>query len=163
MSILLITNAYCSTTSCYVCVANITATIVAPIHVCALSIGTTFMCSSCTFIYVSTTFTISCVTWNIESKQHLFLIADLYICTCYRPQGSCGKVKFLHPLAGRPPGQTPLGRHPSGRQIPTPPLHGDGHCSGRYASYWNAFLLLFHLGHVKIMFQRTRTVIFKSF
>ena len=31
-----------------------------------------------------------------------------------------------------PPGQTlPLGRHPP-----------DGHCSERYASYWNAFLLV---------------------
>ena len=31
-----------------------------------------------------------------------------------------------------PPGQTPLlGRHPP-----------DGHCSGQYASYWNAFLLI---------------------
>ena len=28
------------------------------------------------------------------------------------------------------------GRHPPG-QTPPPP---DGHCSGRYASYWNAFL-----------------------
>ena len=29
--------------------------------------------------------------------------------------------------------------HPPGRQPP-----GDGHCSGRYASYWNAFLLIQH-------------------
>ena len=39
-----------------------------------------------------------------------------------------------------PPGQTPptpLGRHPLGRH-PNPP--SDGHCSRRYASYWNAFL-----------------------
>ena len=37
---------------------------------------------------------------------------------------------------GRPPGQTPPpGRHtPLGRHPP------NGHCSGRYASYWNAFL-----------------------
>ena len=44
------------------------------------------------------------------------------------------------------PGQvdTPLGRHPSwaGRHPPeqTPPP-ADGCCSGRYASYWNAFLV----------------------
>ena len=64
----------------------------------------------------------------------------------YHPQHSCGKEMFLHlsvilftgggvwqtPPPGRhTPGQTyPLGRH-------TP---ADGHCSGRYASYWNAFL-----------------------
>ena len=47
-------------------------------------------------------------------------------------------------LAGKhpPPEGTPLtGRHPlAGRHPPgqTPP--SDGHCSGRYASYWNAFL-----------------------
>ena len=49
------------------------------------------------------------------------------------------------PPLGRqpPPGQTPpSGRHPP-RQIPpwadtSPPQ--DSHCSGRYASYWNAFL-----------------------
>ena len=41
------------------------------------------------------------------------------------------------PWTDTPPGRqpvwadTPLGRHPA---------LGDGHCSGRYASYWNAFL-----------------------
>ena len=34
----------------------------------------------------------------------------------------------------------PLGRHPPGRQSRPP---GDGHCSGRYASYWNAFLFIY--------------------
>ena len=52
------------------------------------------------------------------------------------------------------PGQTPPGHTPSPGQTPpqadtaslgqTPPLGklppGDGHCSGRYASYWNPFL-----------------------
>ena len=51
---------------------------------------------------------------------------------------------FRHP----PPAQTPLSRHhhtrattPLGRHLPgqTAPLR-DGHCSGRYASYLNAFL-----------------------
>ena len=64
----------------------------------------------------------------------------------YRPQRSCGKVMFsqesviLFTGGGCIPActgtdtsrQTPPGRH-------TPPP--DGHCSGRYASYWNAFLL----------------------
>ena len=49
----------------------------------------------------------------------------------------------VHPWAGTPPGQahTPGQVHPLGRHTPlgryTPP---DGHCSGRYESYWNAFL-----------------------
>ena len=90
----------------------------------------------------------------------------------YRPQRSCGKVMFLHlsvsnsvhchppgrhtPWADTPqaatPGQTPpLGRHTP----PTPcPVHAGIHThpctvhagiqstSGRYASYWNAYLLV---------------------
>ena len=40
-----------------------------------------------------------------------------------------------HPLADTPPWQTPLGRHP-----PPHRPRRDGHCSSRYASYWNAFL-----------------------
>ena len=37
---------------------------------------------------------------------------------------------------------TPLGRHPSRHTPPdqTPPSPREGHCSGRYASYWSAFL-----------------------
>ena len=40
-----------------------------------------------------------------------------------------------------PPGQTPpsLGRHPPHWQTPAP---SDGHCSGRYVSYWNAFMFI---------------------
>ena len=42
-----------------------------------------------------------------------------------------------------PPADTPLGRHPLDRHPPgqTPPPPADGYCCGRYASYWNAFLL----------------------
>ena len=46
----------------------------------------------------------------------------------------------VHPLAGtwqvHPPGSTPPGKHTPPRST-TP----DSHCSRRYASYWNAFLL----------------------
>ena len=50
----------------------------------------------------------------------------------YNPPGQ------THPSGQTPPGQTHplLGRHPPGQ---TPPFR-DGHWSGRYASYWNAFL-----------------------
>ena len=37
-----------------------------------------------------------------------------------------------------PPGQTPPGQTP---RSDTPPQKSDGLCNGRYASYWNAFLL----------------------
>ena len=83
----------------------------------------------------------------------------------YRPQRSCGKVFTpvchsvhrgwvcladtplgRHPTLGRhpPPGRPSLGGHPiwadttsRGKHLPPP---ADGNCSGRYASYWNAFL-----------------------
>ena len=71
----------------------------------------------------------------------------------YRPQ-------LHHPLWAYtpPPGQTPPpGRQPPGQTTPpmqtplcadSPPLTDnrppDGHCSGRYASYFNAFLLFFN-------------------
>ena len=48
-----------------------------------------------------------------------------------------------HPSLGRhPPGQTP----PLGRPPTTPPKP-DGHCSRRYASCWNAFLLCLNVCH----------------
>ena len=43
------------------------------------------------------------------------------------------------------PGQTlhPLGRHPTHGQTPlTPSPEKNGYCSGRYTSYWNAFLFI---------------------
>ena len=68
---------------------------------------------------------------------------------------NCGKVMFFYrclsvhgglsgqtpprqtpPQADTPQADTPPGRHPLGRPQ-------DGHCSGRYASYWNAFLSSF--------------------
>ena len=48
---------------------------------------------------------------------------------------------------------TPLGRppirqtHPLGRH-PTPP--SDGYCSGRYASYWNAFLYIYRTTRISV-------------
>ena len=59
--------------------------------------------------------------------------------------------------------ETPLDRDPLGQRTPLPKEHGTsqevtsytpatdisgGHCSGWYASYWNAFLLLYYIkGH----------------
>ena len=80
-----------------------------------------------------------------------------YLLTVFLPAASevWGKVVFsqasLSPQVGcgrHPPRQTPGQTHPRQthplRQTPhpgqTPPLPRDGHWSGRYASYWNAFL-----------------------
>ena len=103
--------------------------------------------------------------------QECSIIADT---CCYRPQRSCGKVMFLPvsvilstggggvwktplprqtppgqtPLLGRCPtrADTPLGRHP---RADYPPPPADGYCSGRYASYWNAFLFSILIYNVK--------------
>ena len=60
---------------------------------------------------------------------------------------NCPWGEGVHPL----PGQTPL--PPPSRQTPpradTPP---DGHCSGRYASYWNASLLSKNIGLNFVMY-----------
>ena len=43
-----------------------------------------------------------------------------------------------------PPKQTPPGGHPpADTPLADPPPPADGHCSGRYASYWNAFLSVY--------------------
>ena len=49
------------------------------------------------------------------------------VCQEFCPQAGCGVWQRPPP----PRAEIPLGRHP-------PP---DGYCSGRYTSYWNAFLL----------------------
>ena len=45
----------------------------------------------------------------------------------------CPQGEGVHPLGKHPPGKVSPGRHPPPR---------DGHCSGWYVSYWNAFLFL---------------------
>ena len=85
----------------------------------------------------------------------------LYSVDFYRLQG---KVMFLHLSVlssgfGRPPeGRPPLPRQIPLRQIPCrqPPLvltSNGGHCRGRYASYWNAFLFGLKLDSRWIIFK----------
>ena len=67
------------------------------------------------------------------------------------PQGVCGR----HYCRQTPLGQTPwwthsLVRHPPGRH-PTDPAPRNGHWSGRYASYWNAFLFLHQIRWILIV------------
>ena len=86
---------------------------------------------------------------------------------CPRGKGVCGADTPPHPPSPpdrhTPPADTPLGRHPLGRhpldrhppdRHPLPSACWDtptpgGHCSGRYASYWNAFL-----GSIKIAYLK---------
>ena len=84
-----------------------------------------------------TTFVRSIITTRNSScwKGHVFTGV------CLTTEGRCTpppQAEGRHPLP-RQRTATPLGRPPQaeGRQ-PLPPA--DGHCSGRYASYWNAFL-----------------------
>ena len=60
-----------------------------------------------------------------------------------------------HPRTDTPP----LGTHPSDRHCPqedTPPPP-NGHCSGRYASYWNAFFFVYNFTLVE---KKTKCNIF---
>ena len=52
------------------------------------------------------------------------------------------------PPADTPQADTPLGRHPRADTPPgRHPLPADSHCSGRYASYMNAFLFTINFVH----------------
>ena len=98
----------------------------------------------------------------------MFAVYSLILFSFYRPQRSCDKVMFLHlsvilftgrladppgqtrplgrpqpsrqpqahPLGSHPWADTPVGRHPPLCAVPA----GIRSRSGRYASYWNAFL-----------------------
>ena len=89
---------------------------------------------------------------NNECFIHIFAVKVMFLDL---------SVILFSPQADNPPRQTlPLGRHHPDRHIPNPPRQtssgrhphgqtplqadppslGDCHCSGRYASYWNAFL-----------------------
>ena len=62
------------------------------------------------------------------------------------------------PGADTPSGQTPLRRYPPsdihtpGQTPPQADLPEDGHCSGWYASYWNAFLFLKFYMSAQVLF-----------
>ena len=70
------------------------------------------------------------------------------VCQEFCPQG---EVHTLPPSwPDTPPGKHPLSKHPQADipqadnpQADNPTLQADGYCSGRYASYWNAFLFIF--------------------
>ena len=110
---------------------------------------------------------------NVTTSQNIEVVDAKGIPHLYRPQRSCGKVMFSQASVimftgggcmpsmhwGRhPPGRHPLGRHSPGQTPPwadtspgqtSPPgKHPppDGYCSGRYASYWNAFLYFIEKG-----------------
>ena len=66
---------------------------------------------------------------------------------------SCLQGEKVYIPLGRhsPQADTPQGRHPQADTSPradTPFPRLDGHCSGRYASYWNDFNWLFMLSDV---------------
>ena len=101
------------------------------------------------------------IQWRIQDFPDGAIPAEFGAKTyIYRPQRSCGKVMFSQAsviLSTGDVAETPLDRHPPGRH-PLCPVHAgihtaslvhaginspppsDGHCCGRYASYWNAFL-----------------------
>ena len=112
-------------------------------------------------------------TINNYHPQHSCGKVMFYTCLSFCPQGGClaDTLPGQTPLGRHTP---PLGRHPSpprqtppwtdtqppwadtapvGRQSPLgskPPSPSDSHCSGRYASYWKAFLFLNNKGRLPL-------------
>ena len=76
----------------------------------------------------------------------MFLFVRLSVFDFYRPQQSCGKVMFLHLSVILFTGGFvcgPLGGHPPPGQTTPSAVHaGIRSTSGRYASYWYAFLFV---------------------
>ena len=65
------------------------------------------------------------------------------VCQEFFSQGGGVHQPQADPPDRYPPGQTPPGQTPlMGRHSPDTPPPADGYCSGRYASYWNALLLI---------------------
>ena len=70
-----------------------------------------------------------------------------------------------HPLVDTPLEDTPPGRHThthtwaNTTRAYTPLPTGDGHCSGRYVSYWNAFLFLIKLKFISLQFFSRRQIL----
>ena len=79
------------------------------------------------------------------SSSKIVLLTLITFVVYYRPQRSCGKVIFSqacvkNSVHGGCLPQCMLGythTQTTPGQTPPPP---DGHCNGRYASYWNVFL-----------------------
>ena len=68
----------------------------------------------------------------VDSKPRWFFF--------YRPQRSCGKVMFSQLSVILSTGGCLADNQPRGTYTHTPTHTADVYCSGRYASYWNAFL-----------------------
>ena len=81
---------------------------------------------------------------NVQTFLMLFRNMETFY-GCYRPQRNCGKVMFLHLsviLFTEGEWQTPLGADPPrSRHPPRSACWEIRATSGRYASYWNAYLL----------------------
>ena len=107
----------------------------------------------------------TCGQWNYRDCNCMDDKAS-FNCDYYRPQTKLRKGNVFTPVCHsvhiggvHPPlADTPLSRHPPGRHPPgRHPCPGDGHCSGQYASYWNAFLF-FHRSHNLIDGCRTHSL-----
>ena len=90
----------------------------------------------------------TCSHDDFSSSKRVLLTLITFV-VYYRPQRSCGKVIFsqacvknsVHGGGVSAPVHAGIHTHPRAdnpRQTPPPPH--DGHCNGRYASYWNIFL-----------------------
>ena len=97
-------------------------------------------------------FSQACVNYSVHIRGEVYTPQADTPCQADTLLGRHPTTTQTHPLSSRhPPARqtTPPGRHPPWVDTPpharqTPPRHPprDGYCSGRYASYWNAFLFV---------------------
>ena len=86
---------------------------------------------------------LSSLSFVVRINETLCLEFEKNVITVHN--SSCGNVMFLQ-VSVCPQGRgncTSPGRHPPWAETPR-----DGHCSGRYASYWNTFLFILFLCHL---------------
>ena len=91
------------------------------------------------------------LTFRCDAKIYTLCLSQLSIQIFTVRNSSCGKVMFSQTCVKNSvheEGGGGLSASGSGGCTPpgqTPPHPQDGHCSRRYASYWNAFLLVVRL------------------
>ena len=103
-----------------------------PLHIVIIGVSVSPLLPSSTKLRQGNIFTGVCQSFCSQGRGHL---------SHWTP----GRYTHTPPVRYTPPGRSPqAGTHSAGT-LPGRYTPHDDHCSGRYASYWNAFLLHVHV------------------